>query len=317
MLATRDTFGTQLVESAKKNENIVALSADLAKATRLSKFKDSIPERFFEVGIAECNMIGIASGMSEYGYKVFLASFASFLTGKYDVIRVSIGYSCAPVVLVGTHAGLAIGRDGVTQMGLEDVSIMRSIPNMAVIQPSTPNEARIITKYLAETNLDHPVYLRLGRQPVPEVLPEDYKFKFGKGTVLRDGSDITLLSSGCILPEVLKAADILEEKNISCRVINIHAIKPIDKNIILKASVETRKIVTIEDHSVIGGLGSAVAEVLCEHNPTRMVRIGLNDCFPESGPPDQLWEKYGLTANKIAEKAMAPLKHLDQWSIND
>ena len=304
MLATRDTFGTQLVESAKKDKNIVALSADLAKATRLSRFKDSIPERFFEMGIAECNMVGVASGMSEYGYKVFLASFASFLTGKYDVIRVSLGYSCAPVVLVGTHAGLAIGKDGVTQMGLEDVSIMRSIPNMAVIQPATPKEAEIITKYLAETELTHPVYLRLGRQPVPEVLPEDYKFEFGKGTTLRDGNDITLLSSGCILPEVMKAADILEQSSISCRIINIHSIKPLDKDIIIKASVDTEKIVTIEDHSIIGGLGSAVTELLCEVNPTKVLRIGLNDCFPESGPPDQLWEKYGLTAEKIAERIM-------------
>ena len=304
MLATRDTFGTQLMESAKKNKNIIALSADLAKATRLSKFKDSIPERFFEVGIAECNMIGIASGMSEYGYKVFLASFASFLTGKYDVIRVSLGYSCAPVVLVGTHAGLGIGKDGVTQMGLEDVSIMRSIPNMAVVQPSTPKEAEIITKYLATAVLDHPVYLRLGRQPVPDVLPEDYKFEFGKGTTLRDGDDLTLLSSGCVLPEVLKTADILEQNGVSCRVINIHSIKPLDKDIIIKASVETEKIVTIEDHSIIGGLGSAVTEVLCEYNPTRVLRIGLNDCFPESGPPDQLWEKYGLTAEKITARIL-------------
>ena len=305
MLATRDTFGSQLVESAKTNKNIIALSADLSKATRLSKFKDSIPERFFEVGIAECNMIGIASGMAEYGYKVFLASFASFLTGKYDVIRISVGYSCAPVVLVGTHAGLAIGKDGVTQMGLEDISIMRSIPNMAVIQPSTPSEARIITKYLAESEIDHPVYLRLGRQPVPEVLPEDYKFEFGKGAVVRAGSDVTLISSGCILPEVLKAADILEENNISCRVINLHTIKPIDKDIIIEASEDTERIITIEDHSIIGGLGSAVAEVLCEYRPTKLTRIGLNDCFPESGPPDELWKKYGLKAEQISKRVLS------------
>tara|TARA_A100001011_G_scaffold400690_1_gene517629 strand:+ start:132 stop:1052 length:921 start_codon:yes stop_codon:yes gene_type:complete len=305
MLATRDTFGSQLVESGLKNDSIIVLNADLGKATRLSKFQDKIPERFFEVGIAECNMIGIASGMAEYGYRVFMASFASFLTGKYDVIRVSIGYSCAPVILVGTHAGLAIGKDGVTQMGLEDVSLMRAIPNMAVVQPATPLEAKMATKYFAELkDLRHPVYLRLGRQPVDEVLPDDYNFEFGKAAVLQDGSDATFISSGCILPEVLKAAKILEKMGKSVAVINMHTIKPLDVDVIKKYASKTGNIITVEDHSVIGGLGSAVAEVIAEEAPAKLTRIGLNDCFPESGPPSDLWDKYGLTAKKIADRVL-------------
>lgn len=307
MKATRDSFGQQLVESAKNDNNIIALNADLSKATRLSKFLDAYPDRFFECGIAECNMLGIASGMAEYGYKVFLASFASFLTGKYDVIRVSIGYSNAPVVLVGTHAGLAIGKDGVTQMGLEDISLMRGMPNMKVIQPATPIEAALATKFLAEQDLDGPVYLRLGRQPVEEVFDENYKFEFGKGVTIKKGNDITLISTGCILPEVIKAATEIEAKGISCRIINIHTIKPIDREIIIKASKETKKIFTIEDHSIIGGLGSAVTEVVSETFPTFVTRIGLNDVFPESAPPADLWHKYGLSASKIAKKVLNEL----------
>jgi transketolase len=306
MLATRDAFGAQLVESAKENENIIVLNADLAKATRLSKMQDAFPDRFFEMGIAECNMIGVASGMAEYGYRVFMASFASFLTGKYDVIRVSLGYSCAPVVLIGTHAGLAIGKDGVTQMGLEDISLMRSIPNMAVVQPATPMEAKLVTKYFAEKeDLDHPVYIRIGRQPVPDVLPDDYIFEFGKASVLREGGEVLMISSGCILPEVLKAADIISESGITSSIINMHTIKPLDRNAIMAHSKAAKKVVTIEDHSIIGGLGSAVAEVMAECGVSApLTRIGLNDCFPESGPPDELWDKYGLTAEKIASRIL-------------
>ena len=304
MKATRDAFGEQLVKSSKDQPRVVALSADLAKATRLSKFQEAYPDRFFECGIAECNMIGIGSGMSEHGYKVFMASFASFLTGKYDVIRVSIGYSNAPVVLVGTHAGLAIGKDGVTQMGLEDVSLMRSMPNMTVLQPASPLEAREMTKYLVETELSSPVYLRLGRQPTPEIFSEDYKFKFGKAMTMKEGTDVSLIASGCILSEVLKASEILESKGLSCKVINMHTIKPIDKEAIIEAARETSFMVTVEDHSIIGGLGSSVAEVLCDSHPAKLIRIGLNDVFPESAPPVDLWEKYGLTASKIADRVL-------------
>jgi len=302
MKATRDTFGSTLAELAHENENLIALNADLGKATRLSYFKDQHPERFFEVGIAECNMIGIASGMAEHGYKVFLASFASFLTGKYDVIRVSLGYSASPVVLVGTHAGLAIGKDGVTQMGLEDLALMRAIPGMTVLQPATPAEAAQVTRYLANEELSGPAYLRLGRQPTADVLPADYEFRFGKGQILQEGTDVTLFSTGCILPEVLKTASRLQTANISCRVVNMTTIKPIDEEIIIDSARKTRHLVSVEDHSVIGGLGSAIADVLVEKSPASLLKIGLNDCFPESGPPDLLWHKYGLSASKMEDK---------------
>lgn len=301
MKATRDAFGHTLAELANENEELIAVNADLGKATRLSYFQKKHPERFIEVGIAECNMIGIASGLAEHGYRVFLASFASFLTGKYDVIRVSLGYSAAPVVLVGTHAGLAIGKDGVTQMGLEDIALMRAIPGMTVLQPATPLEAEQVTAYLANEPLSGPAYLRLGRQPTEDVLASDYKFEFGKGAVLREGTDVTLFSTGCILPEVLKTADHLEGAGVSCRVVNMTTIKPIDNDIIIDSAQKTKHLVTVEDHSVIGGLGAAVADVLVTHCPRSLLKIGLNDCFPESGPPDQLWHKYGLSAPKMAE----------------
>lgn len=307
MKATRDALGYQLPLMGELYKNIVALDADLSKATKLDSFFKKFPERSFQIGIAEANMIGIASGMSEYGFKVFIASFASFLTGRYDIIRCSIGYSKAPVVLVGTHGGLAIGKDGVTQMGLEDISLMRSMPNMKVINPATYTEALEAIKYLCETDLKDPYYLRLGRQPIEDSTEDYYKsnsFEFGKGVTIKDGTDITLVSTGCILPDVLKACELLEKNNISTRVINIHTIKPIDKEILIKASKETKRMFTIEDHSIIGGLGSAVCEVLSEFNPTKVTRIGLNDIFPESGDPIELYDKYGLSSRKILEKVL-------------
>lgn len=296
MIATRDAFGNQLLRSAKNNDKILVLSADLAKATKTEKFAEEYPKRFFEIGIAESNMIGIGSGLSEYGYKVVMTSFASFLTGKYDVIRVSLAYSKAPVILVGTHAGLAIGKDGVTQMGLEDISLMRSLPNMKVMQPATPIETEKMVEYLLNTNLDGPVYLRLGRQPVSEIFDENYQFLPEKGIVCKEGTELAIFVTGCLLDEVLKAVN---SSNKNCAVINIHTIKPIDKEIILKFSKQCGKVMTIEDHSIIGGLGSTVSEILSEENPTLLKRVGLNDTFPESGEPSELWDKYGLSSEKI------------------
>jgi len=311
MLATRDAFGIQLTESAKKNKSIVALSADLAKATRLSRFQQEIPDRFFEIGIAECNMIGIGSGLSEYGYKVFMASFASFLTGKYDVIRVSIGYSCAPVVLVGTHAGLAIGKDGVTQMGLEDLSLMRSLPNMSVINPATYSEALYTVKFLCDSKLQNPHYLRLGRQPIEDPLKQYYdqnEFEFGKAIIVKPGSDLTIFSTGCVLPDVLRASEIIEkESSKTVRVVNIHTIKPIDKKMILRCAVETKQLFSVEDHTIIGGLGTCISEVLTDSLPKKLIRIGLNDTFPESAPPIDLYEKYGLSTNQISRRILSEL----------
>jgi len=311
MLATRDAFGTQLVESAKENKNIIALSADLSKATRLSKFQQSNPDRFFEVGIAECNMIGVASGLSEYGYKVFIASFASFLTGKYDVIRISVCYSAAPVILVGTHAGLAIGKDGVTQMGLEDISLMRSLPNMSVINPATYSEAASAVKYLCENSLEGPHYLRLGRQPIQDVLNEYYinaPFEFGKAVIAKSGKDITIFSTGCILPDVLKSAYELEKKTSkTVRVINIHTIKPIDSETIIQCAKESAFLFSVEDHTIVGGLGTSISEILTEQCPRKLVRIGLDDIFPESGAPLDLYEKYGLSSQQITKRIMNEL----------
>ena len=308
MKATRDAFGNHLTVMGDKYKDIVALDADLGKATKIASFGQAHPERFFQMGIAEANMIGVASGLSEYGYKVFLASFGSFLTGRYDTIRCSLAYSNRPVVLVGTHVGMAIGKDGVTQMGLEDVSLMRALPNMKVLNPATYTEAVEVIKYLCNTDLDSPYYLRLGRQPVEDVFENGYDFEFGKGVEVIGGNDITIFSTGCVLSDVLDSAKTIEEQTgNSVRVINIHTLKPIDKDIIIKASKETDLLVTVEDHSIIGGLGSAVSEVLTEHCPSRLVRIGLNDEFPESGPPTDLYEKYGLSSSQISKRIINEL----------
>jgi len=301
MTATRDAFGNQLIKSAKTNNKILVLSADLSKATKTEKFSKEYPDRFFEIGIAESNMIGIGSGLSEYGFKVVMTSFASFLTGKYDVIRVSLAYSNAPVILVGTHAGLAIGKDGVTQMGLEDISLMRSLPNMQVMQPATAIETKKMVKYLLDSDLNGPVYLRLGRQPVSEIFDENYEFIPNKGVVCKDGNELAIFVTGCLLDEVLKA---VENSKKNCAVINIHTIKPIDKEIILKFSKQCKKVMTVEDHSIVGGLGSTISEVLSDENPTLLKRIGLNDIFPESGVPSELWEKYGLSSNRIEKSIL-------------
>tara|TARA_R100001015_G_C4633700_1_gene199026 strand:+ start:1406 stop:2338 length:933 start_codon:yes stop_codon:yes gene_type:complete len=308
MKATREAFGNTLPLMGDMNENILALDADLGGATKIRAFGEKHPDRFFQMGIAEANMIGVASGLSEYGYKVFLASFGSFLTGRYDIIRCSLAYPNQPVVLVGTHVGMAIGKDGVTQMGLEDVSLMRALPNMKVLNPATYTEAVEVIKYLCETDLDSPHYLRLGRQPIEDVFENNYKFEFGKGVEVVDGKDITIISTGCVLPDVLNSAKTIEEQTgKSVRVVNIHTLKPIDEEIIIKASKETDLLITVEDHSVIGGLGSAVSEVLTQHNPSRLVRIGLNDEFPESGPPTDLYEKYGLSSSQISKRIINEL----------
>lgn len=295
MKSTRDGFGEQLELSGKKHNNILVLSADLAKATKLDKFQNSFPERFFEIGIAENNMIGIGSGLSEHGYKVFMSSFASFLTGKYDTIRCSISYSNSPCVLVGSHGGLAIGKDGVTQMGLEDISLMRSLPNMIILNPSTYVEAKKITEYICETELKFPHYLRIGRQPVKEIFDENYVFEFGKGKILKTGNMGVVLSSGCILPDVMECLN-----DVDVTIVNIPTIKPIDKDLILNLLKKHTRFITVEDHSIIGGLGSAVSEILSENFSLKVLkRIGINDIFPESGKPDDLYEKYGLSQNKI------------------
>jgi transketolase len=300
--STREGFGDQLVISGENNKNILVLNADLKKATSINKFAEAYPERFFDIGIAENNMIGITSGLSENGFKVFSASFAAFLTGKYDTIRCSIAYSNAPCILVGTHSGMAIGKDGVTQMGLEDMSIMRSLPNMMVLAPATYIESMRITEYLCNTDLKNPYYLRLGRQPVKEVFDESYQFKFGKGVVIKEGKDSAIFCIGSVLPDVLEATE-----NMDVDIINMPTLKPIDKEIIEKYLRYSRYkvIFSVEDHSIIGGLGSSMAEVIAESEYSgscKLIRIGLEDKFPESAPASDLYEKYGLSSNKIKEK---------------
>jgi|TARA_B100000073_G_scaffold42126_1_gene31539 transketolase len=305
MRATREAFGEHLPVMGEHYDNIVALDADLGKATKIASFREAHPDRFFQIGIAEANMIGVASGISEYGYKVFLASFGSFLTGRYDQIRCSLAYSNRPVVLVGTHVGMAIGKDGVTQMGLEDVSIMRALPNMKVLNPATFSEAKKVIEFLAETELDSPYYLRLGRQPVKDI---DIPFEIGKGQIIKEGDDITLLSTGCILGDVMESASIIEDKTSkSVRVVSFTSLKPIDRDMIVKCAQETKQLFTIEDHSIIGGLGSIVSDVLSEEYPAKVVKIGLNDVFPESAPPADLYEKYGLSSNQISKRVVSEL----------
>ena len=305
MKATREAFGKHLPIMGEKYDNILALDADLGKATKIASFGETHPKRFFQMGIAEANMIGVASGLSEYDYKVFIASFGSFLTGRYDMIRCSLAYPNRPVVLVGTHVGMAIGKDGVTQMGLEDVSIMRALPNMVILNPASYSEAIKVIEYLCDTELDSPHYLRLGRQPVEDI---EIPFEFGKGQVVLEGDDITLFSTGCILSDVVKAARTIENTHsYSVRVVNITTLKPIDDKIIIDSAKKTNHLYTIEDHSIVGGLGSAVSEVLSENHPSKVVRIGLNDIFPESAPPKDLYEKYGLSSEQIVNRVINEL----------
>ena len=310
MKATRDAFGKHLPIMGKKHKNIVALDADLGKATKIASFGETHPDRFFQMGIAEANMIGVASGLSEYDYKVFLASFGSFLTGRYDQIRCSLAYPNRPVVLVGTHVGMAIGKDGVTQMGLEDVSIMRALPNMVVLNPASYSETIKIIDYLCETELSSPHYIRLGRQPVEDI---DIPFEYGRGQVVLDSSDgefvdCTIISTGCILGDVLKVAqNIQQNSEYSVRVVNMPTIKPMDSDMVITCAEFSDFMVTVEDHTIIGGLGSAVSDVLSENLPTDLLRIGLPNVFPESAPPDDLYDKYGLSVEKMTKQVIDAL----------
>ena len=320
-LATRDSLGDVLPLLGEKYKEIVVLDCDLAKATKLDKFMKMFPARSFQIGIAEANAIGIASGLSEHGFKVFLGSFASFLTGRYDIIRCSLAYSNCPVVLVGTHCGMAIGKDGVTQMALEDVALIRALPNMKILNPATYSEAIKCITYLCETKLDGPHYLRLGRQPVEDVREDrNAPFEFGKGTIVKNNlpskarNSITLFSTGCILPDVLRATELIETKSrekdlypCTTRVVNFHTLKPIDKEMIIKCAKETMYLFSVEDHTVVGGFGSIISEVLTDEYPAKLTRIGLNDIFPESGDPKDLYEKYGLSAEKIAERVLGEI----------
>lgn len=300
-VATRVAYGDALKEFGSQYD-IVVLDADLSKSTKTDGFKKTYPERFVNVGIAEANMMSTAAGIASCGKTVFASSFAIFAAGRaFEQVRNSICYPKLNVKIGATHAGISVGEDGGSHQAVEDISLMRSLPNMTVINPADSVEARAAVKAAIEH--DGPVYLRFGRLATPVIYDEsDYTFELGKGKLLRDGGDVTIIATGLMVPEALDAAETLKGEGIEARVIDIHTIKPIDKDIIVKAAKETPFIVTAEEHSVIGGLGSAVAEVLCENAPTKLVRIGINDEFGRSGDPYVLLKEYGLTAENIVRK---------------
>ena len=306
-VATRDAYGATLVELGNEREDIIVMDADLAAATKTGMFKKAHPDRFFNAGIAEGNMISVAAGLAAAGKTVFASSFAMFAAGRaFEQIRNSVAYPKLNVKIAATHAGISVGEDGATHQCCEDIGVMRTIPGMVILNPADGPEAAAAVR--AAAAYKGPVYLRLGRLAVPVFNEEKVDFVIGKGQQLTEGTDVTVIATGLLVNEALIAAETLKAEGVSVRVINMATIKPIDKDIILKAAAETGAIVTAEEHNVIGGLGSAVAEVLCESGkPVPMLRVGVEDCFGRSGPALELLEIYGLTAPSIVEKVKAVL----------
>ena len=307
-IATRESYGNALVELGKEHDNLVVLDADLAEATKTGMFKKVFPERHIDCGIAEANMIRIAAGLASTGKVPFCSSFAMFAAGRaFEQVRNSVGYPHLNVKIGATHAGISVGEDGASHQCNEDIALMRVIPGMTIINPSDDVEAKAAVK--AAYEMEGPVYLRFGRLAVPVINDRpDYKFEIGKGIVLREGSDVTIIATGLEVNESLEAAKMLEADGISAQVINIHTIKPLDTELVVSAAKKTGKVVTVEEHSIIGGLGGAVAETLSEQCPTKMLRIGMMDTFGESGPAVKLLEKYGLDAAGIYGKIKAFLQ---------
>ena len=301
-IATRDSYGNALAELGAEHKDLVVLDADLAAATKTGVFKKAFPERHIDCGIAECNMMGVAAGLATTGLVPFASSFAMFAAGRaFEQVRNSIGYPHLNVKIGATHAGISVGEDGASHQCNEDIALMRSIPGMVVINPSDDVEAKAAVRAAYEH--DGPVYLRFGRLAVPVINDRpDYKFELGKGVVLREGKDVTIVATGLPVSECLEAAEKLAADGIDAKVINIHTIKPLDEDLIVAAAKETGKVVTVEEHSVIGGLGSAVCDVLAEKAPTKVLKIGVNDTFGESGPAVELLKKYGLDTDSIYQK---------------
>ena len=305
--ATRESYGAALAELGEKYDFLV-LDADLAAATKTGMFKKKFPERFFDCGIAEGNMVSVAAGIATTGKVVFASSFAMFAAGRaFEQVRNSIGYPHLNVKIGATHAGITVGEDGATHQCNEDIALMRTIPGMTIINPSDANEAYAAVE--AAINFYGPVYLRFGRFAVPNLTAEmqDYKFELGKGVTMRDGKDVTIVATGYMVHVALEAAEMLKAEGIDARVINIHTVKPLDCEIIAKAARETGAIVTAEEHNIIGGLGSAVSEAVCEACPVPTLRVGVEDKFGKSGKVPTLLEEYGLTAANIAAKAKAAI----------
>ena len=301
-IATRESYGNALVELGKEKEDLVVLDADLAAATKTGIFKKAFPERHIDCGIAEANMTGIAAGMSTCGYVPFISTFAMFAAGRsFEQVRNSIGYPHLNVKIGATHAGISVGEDGATHQCNEDLALMREIPGMVVINPSDDIEAKAAVRAAYEHA--GPVYMRFGRLAVPVINDRpDYHFEIGKGVVLKEGTDVTIFATGLCVSSALEAAEKLKEDGIDAEIVNIHTIKPIDRELVIASAKKTGKVVTAEEHSVIGGLGSAVAEVLSEEAPTKLLRIGVGDVFGESGPAKELVAKYGLDGTGIYEK---------------
>ena len=302
MKDTRSGFGAGLTELGRRNPNVVALCADLTGSLKMNEFKNENPERFFQVGIAEANMIGIAAGMTIGGKIPYTGTFANFSTSRvYDQIRQSVAYSEKNVKICASHAGVTLGEDGATHQVLEDIGMMKMLPNMVVINPCDFNQTKAAT--IAIADYEGPVYLRFGRPKVPNFTPADQKFEIGKALHLQEGTDLTIFATGHLVWESLEAAKILAESGISAEIINIHTIKPLDEKSILEAVSKTKCVVTAEEHMLNGGLGDSIAQLLARNNPTVLEMVGVNDSFGESGTPMQLLEKYGLDSKAIMEAA--------------
>ena len=302
--ATREAYGKTLVELGERNDKVLVLDADLAAATKTGMFKKAFPERFIDVGIAEGNLMGVAAGLAATGHIVFASSFAMFAAGRaFEQVRNSIGYPHLNVKIGATHAGISVGEDGASHQCCEDIALMRSIPGMVILNPADDVEARACV--LAAAEHEGPVYMRFGRLAVPRVFDENYKFQIGKGAVLTEGTDVTIIATGLMVNEALMAAESLKADGISARVVNMATIKPIDRDIIVDSAKKTGAIVTAEEHNILGGLGSAVAEVVCETVPVPVLRVGVEDVFGKSGPAVELLHIFGLDAAHIAEKAKA------------
>lgn len=301
-IATRDGYGNALAELGREHEDVVVLDADLAAATKTGIFKKEFPERFIDCGIAEENMMGVAAGLAAAGKVPFASSFAMFAAGRaFEQVRNSIGYPHLNVKIGASHAGISVGEDGATHQCNEDIALMRTIPGMVIINPSDDVEARAAVK--AAYEIDGPVYMRFGRLAVPVINDRpDYKFEVGKGIVLREGKDVAIIATGLCVNSALEAAEKLAAEGIQAKVINMHTIKPLDEELVVEAAKETGKVVTVEEHSVIGGLGSAVCDVLCAKLPTSVLKIGVNDVFGESGPAVKLLEKYRLDGQGVYEQ---------------
>lgn len=301
LIATRDAYGDGLLELGRKDSDFFVFDADLSCATKTERFAAEFPERFFQMGISEQDMMGTAAGAAAYGMKSFVSTFALFATGRaYEQIRNSIAYPNLNVKIAASHSGITVGPDGGSHQSIEDIALMRVVPNMKVVIPADAKETKQVIESVI--NIDGPFYIRLGRNPLPKVVSDSYKFEFGKIPVLREGNDITIAASGIMVNEALKAADLLSKESIDVRVLNVNTVKPLDEKTILKAAKETNIIITAEEHSIIGGVGAAISEFLSEKYPIPVYKVGIKDEFGQSGSPEDLMKHYNLTSKDLINK---------------